>query len=201
MRDRTQSALTYILEYGQTEAMLDEGIYDESDLHMRLRAVFRRVDLIRRRIDEALENDDRHRRKRDMHTLASPRNFPQPQSMGQSSIPTWIKWIREESEQIVNELEEEIKRRKDPDDPFDGRASGIFQPWEHDYRKPLIPLPVEKKPRQEKRKTQKSHSLILHTTTTFDLVVPLQPPVQHLLETYPQRNGKAVVQKENSDYL
>ena len=108
VRDRTQSALTYILEYGQTEAMLDEGIYDESDLHMRLRAVFGRVDLIRRRIDEALGNHDRHRRKRDMRTLASPRNFLQPQSMGQSSIPTWIKWIREESEQIVKELEEEI---------------------------------------------------------------------------------------------
>ena len=63
----------YILEYGQTEAMLNEGIFDESDLHQRLHAVFGRVDTIRRRIDDALENDDMHRRRRDM---------PQPQSMG-----------------------------------------------------------------------------------------------------------------------
>ena len=55
VRDRTQSALTYILEYGQTEAMLGEGIYDEEDLQQRLRAIFGRVNAIRSRIDEALE--------------------------------------------------------------------------------------------------------------------------------------------------
>ena len=40
VRDRTQSALTYILEYGQTEAMINEGIYDEGDVQQRLCAVF-----------------------------------------------------------------------------------------------------------------------------------------------------------------
>ena len=112
--------------------------------------VFGRVDAIRRRIDEALENDDMHRRRRDMRVLPLPKNFPQPQSMGQSPVPTWIRWIREESEQIVGDLEEEIKRQKDPDDPFDGMASGIFEPLEHDTRAPLIPLPEEKKPIQHK---------------------------------------------------
>ena len=63
VRDRTQSALTYILEYGQTEAMINEGIYDEGKVQQRLRAVFGRVDAIRRRIDEALKNDDMHRRR------------------------------------------------------------------------------------------------------------------------------------------
>ena len=82
VRDRTQSALTYILEYGQMEAMLEEGIYDEHEVHQRLRAVFGRVDAIRRWIDNALENDDMHRRKRSMCVLPLPRNFPQPQSMG-----------------------------------------------------------------------------------------------------------------------
>ena len=47
VRDRTQSALTYILEYGQTEAMINEGIYDEYDIQQRLRAVFGRVEAIR----------------------------------------------------------------------------------------------------------------------------------------------------------
>ena len=55
VRDRTQSALTYILEYGQTEAMLKEGIYDEVEVQQRLCAVFGRVDAIRRRIDDALQ--------------------------------------------------------------------------------------------------------------------------------------------------
>ena len=47
VRDRTQSALMYILEYGQMEAMINEGIYDESDVQQRLHAVFGRVDAIR----------------------------------------------------------------------------------------------------------------------------------------------------------
>ena len=62
VRDRTQSALTYILEYGQMEAMINEGIYDEDEVQQRLCVVFGRVDAIRRRIDETLENNDMHRR-------------------------------------------------------------------------------------------------------------------------------------------
>ena len=71
-----QSALTYILEYGQTEVMINEGIYDEGEVQKRLRAVFGRVDAIRRRIDEAFENDDMHMRRQDMHVLPLPKNFP-----------------------------------------------------------------------------------------------------------------------------
>ena len=110
VRNTMQLALTYILEYGQTEAMINEGIYDEADIQQRLRAVFGKVDTIRRRIDKALENDDRHRRRRDMRILPLPRNFREPQSMRQSPVHTWIRWIREESERIVSDLEEEIKR-------------------------------------------------------------------------------------------
>ena len=145
VRDRTQSALTYILEYGQTEAMLKEGIYDKVEVQQRLRAVFGWVDTIRRRIDDALENDDMHRRRRNMRVLPFPKNFPELQSMRQSPVPTWIRWIREESEKIVSDVEEEIKRWNDPDDPFDRTASGILEPLEHDTRAPLIPLPNEKK--------------------------------------------------------
>ena len=43
VRDRMQSALTYILEYGQMEAMISEGIYDEGEVQQRLHAVFGRV--------------------------------------------------------------------------------------------------------------------------------------------------------------
>ena len=60
---------------------------------------------------------------------------------------------------IVSALEEEITRRNDPDDPFDGTASGIFEPLEHDTRTPLIPLPKEKKSSEHKQKVEKSRSL------------------------------------------
>ena len=159
IRDRMQSALTYILEYGQTEAMLKEGIYDKVEVQQRLRAVFGRVDAIRRRIDDALENDDMHRRRRNMRVLPLPKNFPEPQSMRQSPVPAWIRWIREESEKIVSDVEEEIKRRNDPDDPFNRTASGILEPLEHDTRAPLIPLPNKKKSTERKRKMEKSRSL------------------------------------------
>ena len=155
VRDRTQSALMYILEYGQTEAMLKEGIHDEVEVQQRLCALFGWVDTIRRRIDDALENDMQSRR-RNMRVLPLPKNFPEPESMRQSPVPAWIRWIREESEKIVSDLEEEIRRRNDPDDPFDGTASGIFEPLEHDTRTPLIPLPKEKKFTECKRKIKKS---------------------------------------------
>ena len=64
-----------------------------------------------------------------MHVLPLPRNFPKPQSMGQSLVPTWIRWIREESERIVSKLEEEIQRQNDLDDPFDGMQVEFMNPW------------------------------------------------------------------------
>ena len=45
-----------------------------------------------------------------MRVLPLPKNFPEPQFMRQSPVPAWIRWIREESEKIVSDLEEEIKR-------------------------------------------------------------------------------------------
>ena len=92
-----------------------------------------------------------------MRVLHLPKNFPDPQSMRQSPVPTWIKWIREESERIVKDLEEEMKPRNDPDDPFDGTASGIFNPLEFDTRPPLIPLPEQKGGNvRNQQKTEKS---------------------------------------------
>ena len=48
--------------------------------------------------------------------------------MKDSSISTWVMWIRDESNGIITEIDEETARRQDPDDPFDGTASGIFAP-------------------------------------------------------------------------
>ena len=40
--------------------------------------------------------------------------------------------MREESNELITAIDEEVTKRKDPDDPFDGTASGIFLPLRHE---------------------------------------------------------------------
>ena len=81
VRDRMQAALIYISEYEETKHMMTEGQYNNDDLLVRLRAVFGRVDQVRHHIDVALQQDDAHRRKRNMGFLMLPMRFPRPESM------------------------------------------------------------------------------------------------------------------------
>ena len=112
----------------ETKRMMTEGRYNNDDLLVRLRAVFGRVDQVRQHIDVALQQDDAHRRKRNMRFLVLPTRFPRPESMGQGDIAVWTNWIREETDEIMKQLEEERDSRSDPDDPFNGTANGVFQP-------------------------------------------------------------------------
>ena len=119
---------------------MTEGRYNNEDLLVRLRAVFGRVDQVRHHIDVALQQDDAHRRKRNMRFLILPTRFPRPESMGQGDIAVWTNWIREETDEIMKQLEEEEDSRSDPDDPFDGTANGVF----HRLQDPLsLPPPVQ----------------------------------------------------------
>ena len=68
---------------------------------MRLRAVLGRIDQVRHYIDKALQQDDAHRRKRDMRFLILPTRFPRLESMGQGDIAVWTNWIREETDKIM----------------------------------------------------------------------------------------------------
>ena len=52
--------------------MMTEGRYNNEELLVRLRAVFGRVDQVRHHIDIALQQDDAHRRKRNMRFLILP---------------------------------------------------------------------------------------------------------------------------------
>ena len=107
---------------------------------MRLRAVFGRVDQLRHHIDIALEQEDTHHRKRNMRFLILPTRFPKPESMGQGDIAVWTNWIREETDQVMKQLEEERDSRSDPDDPFNDTANGVFLPLQD----PLsLPPPVK----------------------------------------------------------
>ena len=140
VRDRIQAALIYVSEYAETKRMMAEGRYNNEDLLLRLRAVFCRVDQVRHHIDIALQQDDAHQRKRNMRFLILPTCFPRPESMAQGDITVWTNWIREETDEIMKQLEEERDSRSDPDDPFNGTANGVFQPLQD----PLsLPPPVQ----------------------------------------------------------
>ena len=140
VRDRMRAALIYISEYEETRHMMTEGRYKNDDLLVRLRAVFGRVDQVRHHIDLALQQDDTHRRKRNMTFLVLPTHFPRPESMGQGDIAVWTNWIREETDEIMKHLEEEEDSISDPDDPFNGTANGVFHPLQD----PLsLPPPVQ----------------------------------------------------------
>ena len=95
---------------------------------------------MRHHIDIALQQDDAHRRKRNMRFLILPTCFPRPESMAQGDITVWTNWIREETDEIMKQLEEERDSRSNPDDPFNGTTNGVFQPLQD----PLsLPPPVQ----------------------------------------------------------
>ena len=96
-----------------------------------LRTVFGQVDRICDQIDKALLKDAEYRRKRDMSFLLVPTRFPSPESMGQGDITVWTKWICEETEVIMTQLEEELEARGDPDDLFNG-----YQPLSENFSLP-----------------------------------------------------------------
>ena len=140
VRDRMRAALILISEYVETKRMMTEGRYNNEELLVRLRAVFGRVDQVRNHIDRALQQDDAHHRKRDMRFLILPTRFPRPESMGQGDTTVWTNWIREETDEVMKQLEEERDSRSDPDDPFNGTANGVFLPLQDPL---LLPPPVQ----------------------------------------------------------
>ena len=116
--------------------MRTENKYHDEDLLVCLLAVFGRVDRIRNQIDQALQQDDAHRRKRDMRFLLLLTRFLRPESMGQGDITVWTNWIRKENEVIMNQLDEELIARADPDDLFNGSANGVFHPLQDNFSLP-----------------------------------------------------------------
>ena len=146
VRDHMRAALIYISEYAKTQKMLAENKYQQEDLLVQLRAVFVRVDRIRNHIDQTLQHDDAHRRRRDMRFLLLPTRFPRPESMSQGDITVWTNWIREETSTVMNQLDEELEARGDPDDPFNGSANGVYQPLPTNFS---LPPPVQTPRRQD----------------------------------------------------
>ena len=146
VHDRMQATLIYISEYAEIWRMMMENRYRNEDLMIHLRAIFGCVDRIKNQIDMALQQDDAHRRRRDMQFLLLPTRFPSPKSMGQGDIMVWMKWICEENDAIMSQLEEELEARGDPDDPFNGSANEVYQPLHENYS---LPPPVQTPRRQD----------------------------------------------------
>ena len=74
--------------------------------------------------------------------------------MAQGDIAVWTNWIREETDEIMKQLEEERDSRSDPDDPFNGTANGVFQPLQD----PLsLPPPVQMPKRQGNNSKDSEH--------------------------------------------
>ena len=155
VRDRMRAALIYVSEYAETKRMMTEGRYNNDDLLVRLREVFGRVDQVRHHIDVALQQDDAHRRKRNMRFLVLPKRFPRPESMSQGDTTVWTNWIREETDEIMKQFEEERDSRSDPDDPFNGTANGVFQPLQDLLS---LPPPVQMPKRQGNNSEDLEHS-------------------------------------------
>ena len=109
---------------------------------------------MRHHIDIALQQDDAHRRKRNMRFLILPTHFPRPESMNQGDIVVWKNWIHEETDEIMKQLEEERDSRSDLDDPFNGTANAVFQPLQD----PLsLPPPVQTPKRQGNNSKDSKH--------------------------------------------
>ena len=129
VRDCMRAALIYISEYAETQKMLSENKYRQEDL-----------------LVQALQHDDAHRRRRDMRFLLLPTQFPRPESMSQGDVTVWTNWIREETGAVMNQLDEELEARGDPDDPFNSSANGVYQLLPANFS---LPPPVQTPRRQD----------------------------------------------------
>ena len=73
VRDRTQAALTYILEYETAQKWESDPQYDGQQVQQRLQIIYGKANQVKQRIDTAMNNDDIHRRRRTMRTLGLPK--------------------------------------------------------------------------------------------------------------------------------
>ena len=147
IKDRTQVAETYIMEYNNTRLWKLEDIIPPENLNQRLQIVFGRVDATGTAIDYALEKDNEIRRKTNLRYLEAPTRFPTPDTMQAHEPTQWITWIQKETQKLIEALNEEIRMLNDKDDPF-STAGQQFQretgeiPSVETLATPLIPEKV-----------------------------------------------------------
>ena len=96
--------------------------------------------------------------------------------MKDSSVTTWITWVREESNELIAAIDEEVTKRQDPDNPFDGTASGIFLPLQHENEVPPQQQGVQQVDELNNRNSQKGEPL---EGRLVDIQSPRPQPSHH----------------------
>ena len=110
--------MTYITEYGNTRLWILENLVPEHKLKQCLQIVFGRTNTLREVIDRAIEHDDEIRRNKCMRYLRPPKRFPSPEEMDNEETATWIGWIHQETQALLEDLNKEMRMQEDEDDPF-----------------------------------------------------------------------------------
>ena len=85
IRDQTQNAAMYIMEYSATLEVQKERRYVADELWDRLKIVYGRVDTVQRNIEESLAKDYQLHRQHGMIEFRSPYRFLDPTEMGNST--------------------------------------------------------------------------------------------------------------------
>ena len=118
IKDRTQAAETYVTEYNNTRLWKLEDKVPPENLTQRLQIVFGRVNAVREAIDGALEKDNKIRRRANLRYLETPNRFPTPDTIQAHEPIRWIAWMQEETQRLIEGINEEIRLLNEEDDPF-----------------------------------------------------------------------------------
>ena len=112
-------------------------------LQQRLQIVFGRTNAVREAIDNALERDNGFRRRTNMRYLEAPNRFPTPDTMHNYEPVDWIAWIQQETQSLIEGINEEIKLLNEEDDLFSGKTCNTQTSTQNHKETGEIP-PVDK---------------------------------------------------------
>ena len=111
------------MEYSNTRLWELEDKVSPEHLQQCLQIVFGRTNAVREAIDEALEKDNSFRRKTNMRYLETPNRFPTPDTMHNHEPVDWIAWMQQETQHLIEGINEEIKLLNEEDYLFSSKAS------------------------------------------------------------------------------
>ena len=201
IKDRTQAAETYITEYNNTQLWkLEDKVLPES-LNQRLQIVFGRVNAVREAIDTALEKDNKTRRRANLRYLETPSRFPTPETMRNFEPSQWMTWIQNETQRLIEGINEEIKLLNEEDDPFTSTTiarsqgkTGEIPPGDK-LATPLVPEKVNNPlPQRTKQQNKKGTSEIPPDNNQNYLQG--KPPTHNTNPTRRQINYEGMVQSQ-----
>ena len=201
IKDRTQAAETYIMEYNNTRLWKLEDKVPPENLTQRLQIVFGRVNAVREAIDEALEKDNEIRRRANLRYLETPTRFPTPDTMHTHEPIRWIAWMQEETQRLIEGVNEEIKLLNEEDDPFSNIArqqkqgkTGEIPPVEK-LATPLIPEKVNNPLPQRTKPQNKRGTSEIPPVSNQDFIQG-KPPVHNTKPTRRQINYDGMAQPQ-----